>query len=132
MNAVIVSLSEFSLIAIILIRLSHLSVNTFLNRFKTRNTYKRHLQTKHSKMLTSKGIFDLPDTNVHIRKPCPPRRKYGLGFLHQNIEAVARYERAQEEVKNKCHIIDAIDSNHLLLNDFNSSKNEDNNRTMIT
>ncbi len=67
-------------------------------RFKTRNTYKRHLQTKHGKILTSKGIFDLPNSNLHLRKPCPPRRKYGLGFLHQNIEAVARYERAQEQV----------------------------------
>ncbi len=69
-----------------------------LFRFKTRNTYKRHLQTKHGKILTSKGIFDLPNSNLHLRKPCPPRRKYGLGFLHQNIEAVARYERAQEQV----------------------------------
>ncbi|XP_054153298.1 zinc finger protein 615-like [Oppia nitens] len=117
-------------------------------KFKTRNTYKRHLQTKHSKMLTSKGIFDLPDANHHIRKPCPPRRKYGLGFLHQNIEAVARYERAQEEVnqsiKDKCHLIDTIDSNHILINKFNSSKNnfekllqavaiaEDINRPIIT
>lgn len=75
-------------------------------------------------MLTSKGIFDLPDTSIHIRKPCPPRRKYGLGFLHQNIEAVARYERAQQEVtqtiRSNCHLIDAIDSNHLLIN---SNKN---------
>ncbi|CAG2102753.1 unnamed protein product [Medioppia subpectinata] len=117
-------------------------------KFKTRNTYKRHLQTKHSKMLTSKGIFDLPDNDLHIRKPCPPRRKYGLGFLHQNIEAVARYERAQQEVnqtiKSKCHVIEAIDSNHILINNFNSSKNnfekllqavaiaEDNNRSIIT
>lgn len=80
-------------------------------------------------MLTSKGIFDLPDSSLHLRKPCPPRRKYGLGFLHQNIEAVARYERAQQEVSQtiraNCHrinSINAIDSN-LLINSCNKSIN---------
>lgn len=52
---------------------------------------------KHSKILTAKGIHDAPNHPTQIKKPCVPRRKYGLTFLHQNIEAIAEYERAKEE-----------------------------------
>src|SRR5699024_9697529 len=95
--------------------------------FKTRNTYKRHLQTKHSKILTSKGIIELSSavpyqsvprnhtatttTNSaaggHQTEPpssgpnmpmVKPRRKYGLKFLHKNIEAISKYESQQQQL----------------------------------
>jgi hypothetical protein len=70
-------------------------------KFKTRNTYKRHLQTKHGKILTAKGIYEAPNLDNQPKKPCAPRRKYGLGYLHQNIEAIAQYEEAQKEYEKR-------------------------------
>jgi len=61
------------------------------------------LLTKHGKLLTAKGIYDAPISS-EPKKPCVPRRKYGLGFLHQNIEAIAQYEKAQKEFQNNCKI----------------------------
>ncbi|RWS16213.1 zinc finger domain-containing protein 24-like protein [Dinothrombium tinctorium] len=70
-------------------------------KFKTRNTYKRHLQTKHGKILTAKGIYEAPNVDNQPKKPCTPRRKYGLGYLHQNIEAIAQFEKAQKEFEEQ-------------------------------
>lgn len=79
-------------------------------RFKTRNTYKRHLQTKHSKILTSKGIIELSNQVPYQSAPkattntvsvsigsggtpvvVKPRRKYGIRFVPK-INEMGKFE----------------------------------------
>ncbi|RWS31364.1 uncharacterized protein B4U80_01379 [Leptotrombidium deliense] len=86
-------------------------------KFKTRNTYKRHLQTKHGKILTAKGIYEAPNTESHLKKPCAPRRKYGLGYLHQNIEAIAQFEKAQKEFEKHEKASEDICRSHMVMCD---------------
>lgn len=68
------------------------------------------MQTKHSKILTSKGIIELSNqvpyqsvpkattntVSMSVQSGTPlvvkPRRKYGIRFLHKNIETISKYE----------------------------------------
>lgn len=81
------------------------------SKFKTRSTYKRHLEKRHGKVLTAQGISEI---SKEVRKPSMPRRKYGLPFLRQNLEAINDYEEAQKNFENSAastsqpdHFVDA-------------------------
>lgn len=86
-------------------------------RFKTRNTYKRHLQTKHAKILTSKGIIELSgatggpgvtyQTNVvdvsssgstgSSVKAMKPRSKYAMRYALAPVATTPQSQQQQTQ-----------------------------------